>query len=207
MADSYCNEKTFVKKVISKNSFARAKGHICIACTGVLTTRSQLFPRLFLKIYPHLCASDLQKITCAHLWLNRIISSVLISLSVITTSEANTSYTVKKYDTLKQLAKSYLGDSSKWYVIADANPLLHNPNLLSIGTQLNIPNRERVGKTTAQPSNTQDTILLPINTNLIIPAEDISNQYGNYYIQNHPQQTTAIGNTKISIQLLTTIDK
>jgi len=43
-------------------------------------------------------------------------------------------------DRLDLLAKKFLGDSSLWWKILDINPEIINPQVLSAGTQLRIPN-------------------------------------------------------------------
>lgn len=48
-------------------------------------------------------------------------------------------YTVKKGDTLWAIAKSYYGDGAKYTKIATANKL-KNPNAISVGQKLTIPN-------------------------------------------------------------------
>ena len=49
-------------------------------------------------------------------------------------------YTVKKGDTLWNIAKKYYGDGRKWRKILEANTdKVKNPRTMRIGIQLNIP--------------------------------------------------------------------
>lgn len=48
-------------------------------------------------------------------------------------------HTVRSGETLGTIAKQYLGDSSKYKIIAAANPQLTNINLLKVGQVLNVP--------------------------------------------------------------------
>jgi len=57
------------------------------------------------------------------------------------TVPANTSarsYVVEDGDTLSEIAKTFLGDESKWMVIARANGIA-DPSRLEVGTRLEIP--------------------------------------------------------------------
>ena len=57
-----------------------------------------------------------------------------------TTNNANRTYTVKKGDTLRSIAKSFYGDSSKYTKIYNANKdKISNPNLIKVGQVLVIP--------------------------------------------------------------------
>ena len=51
-------------------------------------------------------------------------------------------YTVQSGDTLSKIAKQYLGNSSKYMAIFNANKdVLKNPDLVKVGQQLKIPNQ------------------------------------------------------------------
>ena len=200
MADSYCIKKTCIGQGIYKNSFARAKVILSIACTGRLTTGLSLYRTLLtLTIIAFLISS----VACSNTSLARV-------------------HIVKEHDTLKKLALTYLGDSEKWHVLASANPHLSNPNLLSIGSKLIIPNsmhyikrvqtgskqgakREQTenkeGANREQRGNKKGTNREHPYSNLTIPAQDIRNQHGTYYIQRETANTQVIGNTHISEQL------
>jgi hypothetical protein len=213
MADSYCIKKTCIGQGIYKNSFARAKVILSIACTGRLTTGLSLYRTLLtLTIIAFLISS----VACSNTSLARV-------------------HIVKEHDTLKKLALTYLGDSEKWHVLASANPHLSNPNLLSIGSKLIIPNsmhyikrvqtgskqgakREQTenkeganrehpytnqGTNREQRGNKKGTNREHPYSNLTIPAQDIRNQHGTYYIQRETANTQVIGNTHISEQLTT----
>jgi 5'-nucleotidase len=53
-------------------------------------------------------------------------------------SAAGNSYTVKKGDTLWQIAASHYGDGKKWREIASANPGL-TPSALRVGQTIELP--------------------------------------------------------------------
>jgi nucleoid-associated protein YgaU len=59
-----------------------------------------------------------------------------------------TEYAIQSGDTLEGLAQRFLGDRSKWRLIADANPGL-NPNALKVGQRIRVPSS---GATTAAPT-------------------------------------------------------
>ena len=213
MADSYCIKKTCIGQGIYKNSFARAKVILSIACTGRLTPRFSLY--------------------CTLLTFT-IIAFLIGSVACSNTSLARV-HIVKEHDTLKKLALRYLGDSEKWHVLSTANPHLSNPNLLSIGSKLIIPtsmhyiNREQTGikgganreqaytsqgakrekaytkqgTNRGQRGSKEGTNREHPYSNLTIPAQDISNQNGTYYIPRETANTQVIGNTYISEQLTT----
>lgn len=50
-------------------------------------------------------------------------------------------YTFRDKDRLDRLAKEFLGDSNKWYLIMDYNPELPNPYAIPVGTTIRIPSR------------------------------------------------------------------
>lgn len=57
---------------------------------------------------------------------------------------------VRPGDTLRDLAVRFYGDSSRWQEIAQANPQIRNPNVISPGQRLNIPLRGDLPKQAAQ---------------------------------------------------------
>jgi 5'-nucleotidase/UDP-sugar diphosphatase len=56
----------------------------------------------------------------------------------VASSASNNSYTVKKGDTLWQIAASHYGDGKKWREIASANPGL-TPSALRVGQTIELP--------------------------------------------------------------------
>lgn len=48
-------------------------------------------------------------------------------------------YTAKSGDTLGTIAAKYLGSSSRWKEIWDANPQITNPDLIYVGQSITIP--------------------------------------------------------------------
>lgn len=54
--------------------------------------------------------------------------------------------TVGSTDRLDLLAHDYYGDSTLYWIIAKANNIISNDLYPEIGTQLSIPNRQRLGK-------------------------------------------------------------
>jgi LysM repeat protein len=68
---------------------------------------------------------------------------------------AGEEYVVQKGDTLSNIAERTLGSAGQWKQIADANNL-SNPNMISVGQKLNIPqgsNAEPAAKTFEEKSN------------------------------------------------------
>lgn len=61
-----------------------------------------------------------------------------VTRAVTTQPETPDTYTVVKGDTLRNIARKYYGDSSKYTVIASANGI-SNPNLIYPGTVLQLP--------------------------------------------------------------------
>lgn len=53
-------------------------------------------------------------------------------------------YTLKDGDRLWDLAYQFYGDSKKWFIIADVNPIIENPLELTPGTKIIIPDLELV---------------------------------------------------------------
>jgi nucleoid-associated protein YgaU len=61
-------------------------------------------------------------------------------------SAAETTYTVKKGDTLSAIAKEKYGDASQWRRIFEANrDQIDNPDLIHPGQQLKIPTTDEGG--------------------------------------------------------------
>lgn len=54
--------------------------------------------------------------------------------------------TVGPSDRLDLLAHDYYGDSTLYWIIAKANNVITNDLFLEVGTQIYIPNRNRLGK-------------------------------------------------------------
>jgi nucleoid-associated protein YgaU len=59
--------------------------------------------------------------------------------SLVSTAHAAARFTVRKGDTLSEIAQTQLGRASLWACIAHANPAIHDPNLIFEGQLLLLP--------------------------------------------------------------------
>ena len=70
-------------------------------------------------------------------WENEIVADIKASRS-----DVYGVHTVAAGDTLSKLAKSYLGEASRYMDIFNANTgTLSNPDMIKVGQKLNIPKR------------------------------------------------------------------
>ena len=101
----------------------------------------------------------------------------------------NGTYTVKRGDTLGKIAKTCLGSTSKWQVIAKANPNL-NPNRLKVGDVLVIPGavKESAPAQVSAPSYAEPTYAAPAPT---VAVEQVSERN----VSAQPWQMAATNNT------------
>jgi nucleoid-associated protein YgaU len=59
--------------------------------------------------------------------------------SLVSAARAASMFTVRKGDTLSEIAQTQRGRASSWACIAHANPAIHDPNLIFEGQLLLIP--------------------------------------------------------------------
>ena len=64
------------------------------------------------------------------------------TISRVYNKEEASVHIVTEGDNLFNLAELYYDDFSKWYMIADKNPLITNPFILENGTEIIIPDVE-----------------------------------------------------------------
>jgi LysM repeat protein len=70
--------------------------------------------------------------------------------SLVVKASADTTYVVKKGDSLWVISRRFYGKGSKWKTIANANPNI-NPNKLKLGQKLKIPSGATVSSKAALP--------------------------------------------------------
>lgn len=66
-------------------------------------------------------------------------------------------YYVKSGDSMTSIAKVWFGDGTMWDLIAKANPYV-DPNKLSIGQKLRMPQHDTVRETPTAPTSTSDSV-------------------------------------------------
>jgi nucleoid-associated protein YgaU len=59
--------------------------------------------------------------------------------SLVSAARTASTFTVRKGDTLSEIAQTQLGRASSWACIAHANPAIHDPNLIFEGQKLLVP--------------------------------------------------------------------
>ena len=88
------------------------------------------------------------------MFMKRIVAIMLALVMLLGTTALAAEYTVKSGDTLGKIAKSELGDASRWQEIYEANKdTVKDPNKIYVGQKLTIPGDEE-----AEPSTQPDEI-------------------------------------------------